>query len=195
MLTGRLRRRPKSPLAVAAILATPLVFVALLAFSLALEKPSVEVAKNGSEVLGDPTGANEAAIWLSSLGVAGAVVIVGLFAILLPARIGVILPAVVAIAVSLVLQAPLAGWEDDHAARFPQGVDRIPPADPGDLALRGEWEENARHTAEQIGRWTIVLALVAIAMAVLLEVRHRRKAARRPVAASGPVEPPGTTEF
>ena len=38
----RLRNAPKTPLAVAGILATPLFFVALMAFSLVLDKPSVE---------------------------------------------------------------------------------------------------------------------------------------------------------
>ena len=52
----RLRNAPKTPLAVAGILATPLFFGALMAFSLVLDKPSVEVTKRGAEILADPLG-------------------------------------------------------------------------------------------------------------------------------------------
>ncbi len=66
----RLRKAPKAPLAVAGILATPLFFVALMAMSLAVEKPSVHhVLTNGKIVarLGDPLGSTERAIWLLAL--------------------------------------------------------------------------------------------------------------------------------
>ena len=66
----RLRKAPKSPLAVAGLLATPLFFVALMAMSLAIEKPSVRhVLTNGRIVakLGDPLGSTERGIWLLSL--------------------------------------------------------------------------------------------------------------------------------
>ena len=61
----RLRHAPKAPLAVAGILATPLFFVALMAFSLLLDKPSVEVTRRGAEVLADPARATVAAIYCS----------------------------------------------------------------------------------------------------------------------------------
>ena len=39
---------------------------------------------------------------------------------------------------------------------------------------RGEWEQTAKTTAHQIGLVTIGLALAAIVICVLLEIRHRR---------------------
>jgi hypothetical protein len=62
----------------------------------------------------------------------------------------------------------------EHTSRFPQGVDLIPKDDPSDLILRGEWEENARRTANQIGLWTIAIAVAAIAIATAVDVRRRR---------------------
>ena len=87
-----------------------------------------------------------------------------------------------AIGVTIALLLPLDTWEAEHTARYPDGVDLIPRRIPSDLILRGEWEENARRTAEQIGLWTIAIAVAAIAIATALEVRRRRGVA----AASGP---------
>jgi len=59
---ARVRRAPRAPLAVAGILATPLFFVALMSFSLWLDRPSTRVGKNGAEILGDPPGSTIAKI-------------------------------------------------------------------------------------------------------------------------------------
>ena len=53
--------------------------------------------------------------------------------------------------------------------------------DPSDLILRGEWEENARRTANQIGLWTIAIAVAAIVVAAAIDVRRRRGVAPPPV--------------
>ena len=68
------------------------------------------------------------------------------------------MPSVGAIGVTIALLLPLDTWEAEHTARYPDGVDLIPRKDPSDLILRGEWEENARRTANQIGLWTIAIA-------------------------------------
>jgi hypothetical protein len=177
---GRLRRAPKAPLAVAAIVATPLFFVTLMALSLRLEEPTVEM-RGARDILGDPTAGNETAIWLLSFVPSGALVLVGVVAMLLPGRIGVAVPALGAIGVTTALLLPLDSWESEHTVRFPQGVDLIPQRNPGDLILRGEWEENARRTAEQIGFWTIAIAVAAIGITVLLEIRRRRGIVGPPV--------------
>ncbi len=177
----RLRRAPKAPLAVAGILATPLFFVGLMAFSLLLDKPSVEVTRRGAEVLADPARATVAAIYLLSLGVSALVVLIGILALLLPARVAVFVPSVGAIGVTIALLLPLDTWEADHTARYPDGVDLISKNEPSDLILRGEWEENARRTANQIGLWTIAIAVAAIAIAIALEMRRRRGIAPPPV--------------
>ena len=170
----------KTPLAIAGILATPLFFVALMAFSLLLEKPSVEVG-GGTIVLGDPVRANNAAIYLCSFGVSALVVLLGVAALFLPARVTVFLPALGAIVVTIALLVPLDTWHAEHAARFPDGVDLIPQDDPSDLTLQGEWEQAAHQTANQIGFWTIMLAIAAMAITVALDIRRGRKNAPPPV--------------
>jgi hypothetical protein len=173
---NRLRKAPKSPLAVAGILATPLFFVALMAMSLAIEKPTVhQVVSNGRTVekLGDPSGATERAIWLLAIVPPVGLVLIGVAAMLI-GRWGVIITALIAVAASAVLLVPLDTWTHEHIARYPDGVDLIPPSSTSDIYLRGEWEGRARITAEQLGVVTIVLAGVAIAIFALLEVRRRR---------------------
>jgi hypothetical protein len=172
----RLRRAPKSPLAVAGILATPLFFVALMAMSLAVEKPTVHhVLSQGKmvEKLGDPSGATERAIWLLALVPPVGLALIGIGGMLI-GRAGVVTSALAALAASVVLLVPLDGWTQDHTARYPDGVDLTPQASTSDIYLRGEWEGTARHTAEQLGIVTIVLAGLAIALFALIEVRRRR---------------------
>jgi hypothetical protein len=181
----RLRGAPKAPLAVAGILATPLFFVGLMAFALKLDKPTVHIGKKGAPVLADPTKATVATIYLAALGVSLAVVLVGILAMQLRSRLAVVLPALAAILASTLLVLPLASWRDEHTARYPVGVDLIPASNPGDLVLRGEWEQNAYTTARQIGFWTIAMSGVAIALAVVFEIRRRRGIAG-PVVSSPP---------
>jgi hypothetical protein len=170
----RLRGASRTPLAVAGILATPLFFVALMAFALKLDEPSIHIGTQGAHVLGDPTKATVRSIYLLALAVSGAVVIVGLPASLLRSRLAVVPPALTAIVATILLVVPLATWRDEHTARYPDGVDLIRRSNPGDLMLRGEWEHNAYTTARQIGFWTIVLSAVAIVLGIVLEIRRRR---------------------
>ena len=179
---GRLRSTSKAPLSVAGILATPLFFVALMAFSLRFDEPSVRVAANGARVVEEPLGSTVALIYLLSFGVSAAVVLVGVAAMLVPGRVaGVVVPALGAIGVTVALLLPLDTWEADHTARYPLGVDLIPKRSVEDLMLRGEWEENARRTAQEIGFWTIVIAVAAIVITVALEIRRRRGVESPPV--------------
>ena len=172
-----LRSAPRSPLAVAGILATPLFFVALMAMSLALEKPSVRhMLRHGKLVttLGDPAGRTEATIWLLACAPPVALVLIGVCA-MLAGRAGVVISSFSAIALTVALLVPLDGWATHHTARYPVGVDLIPPsAGSGDIYLRGEWEGTSRRTADQLGAAAIVIAAVAIAIFLLFEVRRRR---------------------
>lgn len=185
-VTARLRSGTKAPLAVAAILATPLFFTALMAMSLAIEKPSVHhVLRQGKLVakLGDPSGSTETAIWLIALVFPLVIVLVGVAGILI-GRAGVVLSSVTAIAATIALRLPLDTWTSRHTARYPDGADLIPrSAGSQDIYLPGEWEGTARHTAVQLGLATFVIAGVAIAIFGLLEVRRRRGPLR-------PVPPP-----
>jgi len=173
----RLRSAPRSPLAVAGILATPLFFVALMAMSLAIEKPVLHrTLKHGRAVttMGDPAGNTELTIWLLAFAPAVALVLVGTGA-MLAGRAGTVISSLSAIVLTVALLLPLDGWVSHHDKRFPVGVDLIPPsAGSQDIYLRGEWETNARRTAEQLGIATIVIAAIAIAVFLLFEVRRRR---------------------
>jgi len=175
----RFRGTSKAPFAVAGILAVPLFFVALMAFTLKVDKPSHYLRSDGTVGLGDPTKGTVATIYLLALGVAAAVVLVGFLARLLRSRLAVIIPAVAAIVLSILLQLPLNTWGAEHTKRYPLGTDNIrdPTAkriSPTNLVNRGEWEQTAKTTAHQIGFVTIGLATAAIVLCVLLEVRHRR---------------------
>jgi hypothetical protein len=172
----RLRKAPKAPLAVAAILATPLFFLALMALSLAVEKPAVRhVLTNGKIVtkLGDPLGSTERAIWLLAVVPPVGLVLIGVGGMLI-GRAGVITSSLTAIVASLVLLLPLDNWTRSHTALYPDGIDLIPRSSTSDLYLRGEWEGTARHTAVQLGIATIVLAGIAVGIFALMEVRRRR---------------------
>ena len=188
-MIGRFRRARRAPLAVAGILATPLFFVALMAFALRLEEPSVQIAANGVRTVGDPLGSTVATIYLLSFGVSAVVVLVGVGAMLLPGRVGgVVVSALSAIVTTIALVVPLDTWAAEHTARYPLGVDLIPRRSVEDLMLRGEWEENARRTAQELGFWTIVIAVTAIAIAATMEIRRRRGLA-------GPPAPPPPPEL
>jgi hypothetical protein len=174
----RFRSAPKAPLAVAAILATPLFFTALMAVSLAVEKPAVlgHVLRHGRLVakLGDPAGSTERTIWLLAVLFPVALLVVGALAMLL-GRIGVVASALAAIAATVALLVPLQTWTARHTARYPVGIDLVPrSAASDDIYLRGEWEGQARKTARQLGTVTIVIAGLAIVVLGLLEVRRRR---------------------
>jgi hypothetical protein len=173
----RLRTGPKSPAAVAGILAMPLFFTGLMAMSLAVEKPSVgQALKHGKTVtvLGDPTGTTEAKIWLLAAVPPLALSLLGVASMLL-GRVGVVATSLGAIALSIALLVPLGGWANGHADRYPVGVDLISPSlGSQDIYLRGEWEANAKRTAEQLALATMSIAGVAIVVFGLFEFRRRR---------------------
>jgi hypothetical protein len=183
----RLRRAPKAPLAVAAILIMPLFFTALMAMTLAVEKPGVmHVLRQGRTVatLRDPTGSVEARIWLLAAAGPVALLLIGAGGMLI-GRSGVITSALAAIAIAVALLVPLNTWASRHTGRYPQGVDLVARGSTSDIYLRGEWEGTARHTAEQLGVTTIVLSGLAIVIFALLEARRRRR-----VIAPAPPPPP-----
>lgn len=168
-----LRGASKAPLAVAGILAPPLFFVALMAFTLKIDKPSKHVSATGKVVLGDPTKGTVGTIYLAALGVTGALVVVGVLAVLLRSRLAPIVSAVAAIVASVLLILPLGTWAAGHTKRYPLGVDNTPKG-ATDIFLPGEWEQNAKTTADQIGFVTIGLGIAAIVVTVALDIRRRR---------------------
>jgi hypothetical protein len=171
----RFRGLSKAPLAVAGILAAPLFFTALMAFSLKFDKPAGSTAK-----LADPTSGTVATIYLATFAVVGALVLVGALSMLLRSRLAVIVPACVGIVITILLLIPLGTWVSEHTHRYPLGIDNLRQRNPQDIWLPGEWEHAAQTTANQIG-----LATIGIGVAVIVISLVRRW--RRP---SGYVVPP-----
>jgi hypothetical protein len=177
----RLRGASRAPVAVAGILAVPLFFVGLMAFSLKVDKPSHHLTAKGTVVLGDPTKGTVGTIYLLAFAVSIAVVLVGVFAMLLRSRLATIVPSVAAILASVLLMLPLSTWAAGHTKRYPLGADNIPRSSAQDQFLRGEWEQTAKTTADQIGFGTIGIAVAAILLTVALEIRRRRGLESPPV--------------
>lgn len=175
--------RSKVPLAIAGIAAAPLFFTALMAISLAVEKPTAKhvVKKGGTALqLGDPSGSTEAKIWLLTILFPLGLVAAGVASMWLGRR-GIVPVALTAIAAAVALRVPLHTWATHHTAHFPLGVDNIPrSAGSSDVYLPGEWEANAKKTCEQLGLVTIIIGAASIIVYALLEFRRRR----------GPLPPP-----
>lgn len=88
-------------------------------------------------------------------------------------RHGLYLPAVAGVVVCLVLPGISKGWIARREARFPQGIDFVRDSDPSNLSSQGEWEHAAQSTVTSISHWTLGLAIGAIVVASLLELRRR----------------------
>lgn len=170
----RLRVASKAPIAVAGILSLPLFFVGLMAFSLKLDKPSRHTNAKGAIVLGDPTKGTVGTIYLCAFALVAGLVLVGVLASLLRSRLGGLIPAAAGTVAAVLLLVPLGSWAAEHTARYPLGIDNIPPKSPQDLFLRGEWEQSAQSTAHQIGLVTIGMGIAAIVLTVLIDLRRRR---------------------
>jgi len=157
----------KAPIAVAGLIAVPLYFAALMASSLALDKPH-GIGKH----MGPGSGGTEARIWLAALIAPGILLAAGTVGLFL-GRHGLYLPAVAGVVVCLVLPGISKQWIARHEARFPQGIDFVRDSDPSNLSSRGEWEHAAQSTVTSISHWTLGLAIGAIVVAALLELRRR----------------------
>ena len=78
-----------------------------------------------------------------------------------------------------------------RAERYPQGIDFVRDSDPSNLSSRGEWEHAAQSTVTSITHWTLGLAIGAIVVAVLLELR--RRTGRDAIVVEPPPDAPGGT--
>ena len=163
----RFRGASRAPLALAGIIAAPLFFTALMAFSLKFAKP----AGRGPR-LADPPKATVGTIYLATFAVVGVLVLVGALAMLVRSRLAIIVPAATGIVITILLLIPLGTWNAEHTKRYPLGIDNLPRSSPQDIWLRGEWEHNAEITARQIGFVAIGIAVAAILIS--LAFRWRR---------------------
>jgi hypothetical protein len=179
-----LRGRSRAPLAIAAFISIPLFFSSLMSATLALEKPLKYEWKGGHSGLlttwHDPTTGNVASIWLWALLPPLVLCVVGLVAVRLP--LGFYVPCLAAIVIAMAVVHKTATWEKHHTARYPVGVDLIPPANAAsDKYDPGQWEQMARETAVSLQHWTIGLGLASGLVMAALYLR-KRFFARRPVA-------------
>jgi hypothetical protein len=161
------RIESKAPIALAGLIAVPLYFAALMASSLALDKPH-GIGKH----IGPGSGGTEVRIWLAALIAPGILIAAGAVGLFI-ARYGFYLPVAAGIVVCVLLPGISKGWVPRHERRFPQGIDFVRDSDPSNLSSRGEWEHAAQSTVSSICHWTLGLAIGAIVVGVLLEVRRR----------------------
>lgn len=181
------RGRSKAPLALAGLLSVPLFFAALMASSLAIDRPRIfHRIRGGKAVLhyAQPSNATEAKIWLLSL-VPVAILLLVAGAATLWRRGGSYVVTVAAIALAVLLPHDLDSWTARHTKRFPRGIDLIRDGDPSNLSSRGEWEAAARDTVVSLTHWTIGIALAAVFVLAVLALR-RRFAPRAPGVALPP---------
>jgi hypothetical protein len=185
---SRVRFR-RLPLSVAGLMSFPLFLSALMAASLAVERPEIEAQwRNGKgtliSVFDDPSGWEEAKIWLLALAVVALLLACAVVASLLP-RGGIVLVGVAGIIIPLALMRPLDEWAAHHTQRFPYGADLIRDSNPSNILLRGEWEESAVTTARELAWVTIGIAAATLAVTGLVALRRARGRGARP-----PVLPP-----
>jgi energy-converting hydrogenase Eha subunit A len=181
-------RRPRlptrAPVAVAALLSVPLFFAALLAVSLAIERPHRFQWRSAKgrliEIDHSPTSAVEAKIWALALVLPAALIAVGLAAAFWR-RFGIYVSCTAGVVVALLLPLRLDRWTKHHTARFPFGMDLYPDSSISSTLARGEWERNARETVLSLTHWTIGLALAVAAVAAFVELRRRRLGRPAPV--------------
>jgi hypothetical protein len=175
MRVSRPRIEGRAPIAVAGLLAVPIFFAALLAASLAYDRPHVVRGRESP-----PTTATEAAVWGLALVAPAILVVVGLAA--LPfRRVGVYVSVAAAIVLCVLLPLRLDAWIARHGRRFPLGMDYLKDNDPANTSSRGEWEHAAKETVLSLTHWTIGLAVGAAVVAALVHLRRKPRA---------PVPPP-----
>ena len=181
----RLSLKPpgKGPLAAAAVLATPMFFSSLLAFSLALESPGTQTTVKGGKAVTTEVVAQgwaEWRMWVLALVPSLAVVLVGYTASFFR-PLGIYAALGFGIAAAYISTYDLSSWADGHVRRYPFGVDLVPPSNGlDDKILRGQWEGDALHTIDQT-RWATVGLALAIFLVVAGGELQRRRIARVPV--------------
>jgi len=163
---GRLRLRPegasRAPFFVGALFGIPIFFMSLLISSLALDTPNVVDGKAG------PTAAGtEAKVWLAAL--IGPAIFVGLGVLALwLGRFGTFVPIVAAIVACLLAPGRADAYIARHETRFPDGMDFIKDNTTGNASSKGDWEHAAKDAVVSMSHWTLVLALLALAAALLV---------------------------
>lgn len=180
--------RSKAPLGIAAFIAIPLFFSALMSASLAIEKPRVVQWRDGAVLhsrFHDPSASTELRIWLWAFLPPLLLVVAGWVATRLPYGFYIACVAAIVDAIAVVHKTGI--WAAHHTMRFPQGVDLIPTASISNRYDPGEWEGQALQTALSLEHWTIGLALASMLAVGTLTLR-RRYTSRRTLDSFGQLE-------
>jgi hypothetical protein len=184
-------RPQRAPIAIALLLSAPLFFAALLASSLAVERPRIvaewkntffwahassthPVVKGKSfyqMILADPTPRNEAEIWFWALVFVAILVAAGFFFATFR-KYGAYFSCAAGVVAALVLRINLDPWVRHHSLRFPFGVDNVVDSNTSNQIARGEWEANAKETIVSIGNAAIVLA---VGIVIVYQISHWRR--------------------
>lgn len=168
--------RSRAPLGLAGFLALPIFFGSLMAASLAVERPRVvEWSRPGghlARIFHDPTGSNEARIWLLALIPPLLLVVAGVAASYIP--YGLYVTCLAACVDAIAITTRLHRWELHHTARFPYGEDNLADQTNSSSITRGEWEHDAAQTVRSFVHYTIGLAIAAAVVATFLAIRRRR---------------------
>jgi hypothetical protein len=165
----------RGPWAIASFIAIPLFFEALMASTLAQEKPRVvqwQGPHNLITMWHEPTSATEARIWLWALLPPLLLSLIGWVC----ARIayGWYIASVAGVVIALAVVHKLDTWAAHHTQRFKIGVDLIPKTNFASNQYNpGEWEHEARATALSLSHWTIGLAVASIVVMGALQLRKR----------------------
>lgn len=164
------------PWAIASFIAIPLFFSALMASTLAQEKPRIvqwHGCKHGiCTTWHQPTSGTEARIWLWAVLPPLLLSFVGWICTRVP--LGWYVACVAGIVEAMAVVHKVDTWTAHHTARFPNGVDLIPHSNPTSNQYNaGEWEKLARGTALSLSHWTIGVSLAAIVVMGALYVKRR----------------------
>lgn len=184
------KSRGRGPWAIASFIGVPLFFCALMASTLAQEKPHVYQWKGCGGICTtwhEPTSATEARIWLWAMVPPVVLSLIGLVCTRIP--LGWYIACAAGIVEAMAVVHRVNTWAHHHSTRFPWGVDLIPATNPSSNQYDpGEWETMARETALSLEHWTIGLALAAIVVMAALYVRRRFFSRAPVVVGEGQVE-------
>jgi hypothetical protein len=188
----RWKRHGKAAFFVALLLSAPLFFCALMAVSLAIEKPAAVSWTRAGHVITvyhQASTSMEARIWLLAAADALLLVLAGVVANLF--RRGVYISSLVAILLALGTVHRLDRWTAHHTLRYPYGMDLIRETSTSNTLSPGQWEATARITSLSFAHWTIVLGVAAIVISLALELRHRRSTPAPALPTESTPQPPG----
>jgi len=184
------KSRGSAPWAIASFIAIPLFFSALMASTLAQEKPHIFQWKGCKHGLcttwHPPTSGVEARIWLWALLPPLLLSLVGWICMRVP--LGWYIACLAGIVEAMAVVHKVSTWATHHTARFPWGVDLIPGTNSASNQYDpGEWEKIARETALSLSHWTIGVSLAGIAVMAGLYIR-KRFFSRQPFVEGVPLE-------